>query len=880
MDIVGLKALYAPNIYSLNDEIILARVCLGSLRDTPTKDIEGFNDKILKYCPGIIEHKCSSGYPGGFVERLNEGTYLAHTAEHLCLEVQRMLGHDKRFGKTRAYKGDLYDVVFSCNNHAVGKACTIFVVEFINSLLYNSGFDFYNKLNELKGLFRRVVPGPSTQAVSDEAKKRGIPLSELTPGLLRLGYGKYQKYLSATIYENTSCISVDISCDKFLTKKILYDENICVPEGEVCINMKEAMDAAEKIGYPVVLKPRYGNQGKCVTTCIRDIHQLEQAFIRTKKSYEEVIVEEMIEGCDYRLLIIDGRMAAAACRVPAHVTGNGASTVRELIDIVNSDISRGVEHENVLTQIRIDEETGHMLAKQNTSLDTVPEEGVTVWLKNTANLSTGGTAEDCTDIVHEQNIRVAEAAARAIGLDIAGVDMVIPDITKPIRKGYGCIIEVNAAPGIRMHLSPSKGEKRNVAEPILDMVYPEGEPFSVPIVSVTGTNGKTTTTNMIAHIMSQMGLTTGKTTTNGIYINSICLEKGDMTGPASARKILNNRDIDIAVLETARGGILREGLGYCRADVAVLTNLAEDHLGIDGIEELEDLFFVKCLVAEAVKKNGFCVLNADDPWILKAADYTKGQVILYSNDPANKHLHEHIGKGGAAVFTDNEKVFIADSNIKEVLDVREIPATHGGLLKHNIYNSLAAIAACHALGAPSDAICKALLEFKSDIYQNPGRFNIFRINDITVVLDYGHNYNGYKFTIEGLKGLDHNRLYGVVGMPGDRRDIDIQRVGELCGLAFDGIIIKEDSDLRGRQPMETAGILYRSALAAGIPAQRIEIIPSECDALEKVLSQADRGDLIVVFYERLEPLVDIINNYRLNTNYDKKTAEVIYHHVV
>lgn len=868
MEIEELQVLNAPNIFSLSEIIVNIKVKLGGFVDIPTKDIEDLNNEIIRLFPGLVKHKCAKGYQGGFIERLHDGTYLAHVTEHLCLELQCILGHEVNFGKARQIKDDIYSVIYACYNPVIGKACGLFIVKFINSIIEKNPFDFDKEFKDLKSLYLRYDEGPSTRAIISEAKKRGIPVSEIgDSGMLCLGYGKYQKHLCATLYEGTSSIAVDIACDKQLTKIMLDEISIPTPRGQVCLSFEEAVISAKEIGYPVVVKPKSGNKGKFVFLEIYNERDLEHAFSQALTFDNEVIIEKFTRGKDYRLLIVNGKFVAAAERIPANVAGDGIHTVKELIDIINSNEYRGEDHEKPLTKIKIDESLYKMLEKQDLRIDLIPETGKNIRLRGTANLSTGGEAHDCTDLVHPKNIYFAETAAKTIGLHIAGIDMIIPDISKPIGEKYGAIVEVNAAPGIRMHLHPTYGESRNVASPIIDMIYPEGTPFSIPIVSITGTNGKTTTTRMISHVLKNTGLTVGCTTSHGIYINDICIEEGDTTGPRSAKRILNERNVEAAVLETARGGIIRKGLAYEKADVAVITNLSEDHLGIDNINTLEELFHVKSLVVEAVKDDGACVLNADDSWVERFIEKAKGKIILYSADNKSTILNDHIKNGNAAVFVWNDRICFSDNKfIHEIVKVHEIPATMNGLLKHNLHNSIASIAACCALGIRFDVIKKALKTFINDNKTNPGRFNIFDLGKFKVVLDYGHNIDGYNVTIEALKNLSPKRLIGVVGVPGDRRDEDIKKIGEISGKAFDYIIIKEDSNLRGRTPMEVANIIFESAVKSGMKEENIKIIPNEKEAFLNALNQVRNDEILAVFFEKMDGLVDIIENRQNNIN--------------
>ena len=871
MNIEDIRAFDAPNVFSLRESVVKMKVKLGELAEIPTKDIPGLNDRILRFFPGVAEHKCATGYVGGFVDRLAEGTYLAHVTEHLCLELQRMLGYDMKFGKARQVEADIYNVIFACPNMQIGKTCGLFVFRMLNGFIAGEEPDFDKEVKALKELCSRYDIGPSTRAIVEEAVRRGIPVEEVGNGqIMRLGYGKYQKYISATLYEGTSGIAVDIACDKSLTKHILEQFNVPVPEGRVSLTAEEAIRHAEELGYPVVVKPKCGNKGKHVFLNISNREELVHAFTQAATFDKEIIVEKLITGKDYRLLVVNGKFVAASERIPAHVVGDGSHTVRELIEIVNRDERRGEDHEKPLTKIKADELTERVLSKQGIDLSHVPEKNQMIVLKETANLSTGGEACDCTGKVHPKNREAAELAARAIGLDIAGIDMVIPDIGKPIESGYGAIVEVNAAPGIRMHLFPTGGEKRDVAGPIVDMICPPGNSCSIPIISITGTNGKTTTTRMITRILMESGLTVGTTTTHGIFINGKCVQEGDTTGPNSARRILYDRTVEAAVLETARGGIVREGLAYKKADVAVFTNLTEDHLGIDDIHTMEELLKVKSLVVEAVKDTGASVLNADDEWVMKASEKAKGNIILYSMDRSNPHLQAHVRNGGTGVSVAGGEIIIYSGNEEKILmGVREIPATLNGALAHNIYNSLAAAGACYGAGIPLQTIRKALSGFKCDADTNPGRFNIYDLNTFKVVLDYGHNIDGYRVTIEGLKNLKPARLVGVIGVPGDRRDEDIRSVGELSGRSFNRIFIKEDQDLRGRKPLEVANVLLDGVIQGGFPVSKAVIVPQEAEALERAMKEAEEGDIIVAFFEKMEPLVQKIEQYRRNALHGK-----------
>ncbi|MGI6778461.1 MAG: cyanophycin synthetase [Acetivibrionales bacterium] len=877
MDLKDIRIYRGPSVYS-HKPVVRMEIKLGNLMDVPTKDIEGLNESIIKLFPGLKDHSCSLGYAGGFLERLYEGTYIAHVAEHLCIEMQRMIGYDVKFGRARNVESDIYQVVYGCINPVVGKACGVSVVDILNNFITGRPVDFEERLKRIKVLDTRYSFGPSTLAIVNEAKKRGIPVNEIADsGVVRLGYGKHQKIISATLYEDTSSIAVDIACDKALAKAILDENFIPVPRGAVCRFSEEAVGFANTFGYPLVVKPKSGNQGKFVFTNINSREDLISAFEEVKKLGGEALIEEFITGKDYRLLVVGGKLVAAAERVPAHVIGDGMHSIQELVEIENRNELRGEDHEKPLTKIKIDEAVYRVLKRQKLNMDSIPGKKRIVWLRDNANLSTGGIAIDCTGQVHPENRRIAEIAAKAIGLDIAGIDMVIPDISRPVAEGYGAVVEVNAAPGIRMHLRPSLGTGRNVASSIIDMIYPDEKPFTIPIVSVTGTNGKTTTVRMIGRMLQDYGLKVGMTTTHGIYVNKECIEKGDTTGPKSAGRVLNNREIEVAVLETARGGIIRGGLAYEKADVAVFTNLSSDHLGFDGINSMEELLKVKSLVIEAVKKSGSCILNADDGYVIKTIEKAGGKAVLFSAKDNNPLVEEHIKNGGCAIYVSNGNIYIANEGYRlEIIKINDIPAVLNGALVHNIYNSMAAIGAVYSLGLPPAFIRKSLKSFSSDNTSNPGRFNLYEIDGIKVILDYGHNIEGYRVTVEGAAKLNPARLIGIIGIPGNRRNEDIKEIGKFAARSFDRIIIKEDSDLRGRKPLEVASILKSGVIEGGFPEDKIIIIPDEKEALETALKNGEKGDIITVFFEDMERVEEVVNQYTMMKNALKarKTALV------
>ncbi|SHJ11222.1 cyanophycin synthetase [Geosporobacter subterraneus DSM 17957] len=863
MKILNVRALRGRNLYSHNP-IIKMTVDLEELYDTPTCDIPGFNEQLISILPGLKEHKCSEGYKGGFVVRLKRGTYLAHVMEHIALELQQLMGYKVRFGKARRESApSIYNVIFTYYNETAAMEAGLMAFEIVDHILKGLPIQIEERLEAVRKRAVELDLGPSTKAIEMEAYKRKIPVIRIGDGsLLQLGYGAKQKLIQATLTERASCIAVDIACDKTMTNFFMRQNGIPVPSGRIAKNEYEVLEVAKEIGYPVVVKPYNGNQGKGVSLNITTDEDVLTAYEAVKQYTHQALVEKYIEGKHYRILVVKDKVVAASERIPAHVIGDGVHTIEQLIELENKNPLRGEGHEKPLTKIKIDEVMLLLLKKSKRSLEDIPENGEKVYLRENDNLSTGGIAVDVTDLVHEEIKSTCMKAAELIGLDVAGIDVTTTDITKPLSATGGALIEINAAPGIRMHHYPSAGVSRNVAEEIVRSLFPDDQSYHIPLVSVTGTNGKTTTTRMINAILKEAGYCVGMTTTGGIYIDNQCIEKGDTTGPGSARQILMNKKVTAAVLETARGGIVNRGLGYDLADVGVITNITDDHLGIDGIETMEDLAHTKALVAEAVKENGYAVINADDEYCLSIRDKAYGQLILFSKDHSNKYVVKHIQDGGRVVYIKDNIIYLAtDQEQIPVVNVENIPATFGGLLTHNVENSLAATAAAWGLGISSEIINRALINFRCDEEQNPGRFNMYDVADFKVVVDYGHNFDGYKKVIEGLRKMKINRLIGVIGVPGDRLNTSIKEVGIISGQSFDHIFIKEDRDKRGRAWGEVAEILYDGCLKGGADPKKIEIEILEEVALEKAMNMAKAGDIVIVFYEELELIKKTIEKF-------------------
>ena len=862
MKLLNIQSYSGRNIYS-HKPVVKLTVDIGSYGNGPTLDIPGFNEKIVRFFPGFSGHQCGIGIEGGFLQRLREGTYLGHVIEHLAIEIQIMNGHDVSYGKTRMIsEPSVYYIVFEVKDEKCGVESGKAAFRIAGSIAAGVEFEPDEILAPLKDVFIEETPGPGMSAILAEAAKRGIPVMKHGDnGILQLGYGKYARCVSGTLTDGSSCVSVDTASNKQLTKRLLQDHGIPVPAGETAYSVLGAIDAANWIGYPVVIKPCDANQGKGVTMNIRSADDVPAAFEKASEYSRMVIVEKMVEGKDYRLLVAGGRLCAAAERTPPYVVGNGGSSLRQLIAAANEDPRRGEQHEKPLTKIKTDAVLMEVLGRSGRKLDYIPVPGETVYLRDNGNLSTGGTARDCTDEVHPSIAEAAVRSAEIIGLDIAGVDVTAADIASPLGPDgkNGSVIEVNAAPGIRMHLFPSSGQPRNIAADIMEMLFPPNGPVSIPIISITGTNGKTTTARLIKHTLSLMGMNVGMTSTSGIYIGEKLVLKGDNAGPASARVVLSDKTVDAAVLETARGGIIRKGLGYDLADIGIITNISNDHIGIDGINSVEELAFAKSLVTEAVKPGGYAVLNADDPMTPYIMGRTSANIFLFSRHSDNTLLAGHVRKGGKAVFMRNSKVYYHNGmrNIP-LIDVSDIPLTFMCAAGFNAENSMTAAAALLALDTPVAFVKKGLRTFLPDIGSNPGRMNVFDLGGFKVMLDYGHNPAGISAVIDAVRSMAHRRCTGIIGMPGDRMDECISEVGRLCGQFFSKIYIKEDIDLRGRNPGETPELLYKSVLSAHIAPMDVVMISSETEALKKAIEEAMSGDFIVMFYEELEPALELL----------------------
>lgn len=859
MKIVKKRIYEGKNIYS-HKKCIRIDVDLEGYSEIPSKKIPNFNFNIVEILPELKKHRCGIDEEGGFVKRLEEGTYLAHICEHCIIAIQNLLGMDVSYGKAREIKGELYYIIVQYEYENTAIEIINLAVDLINSLIKSSPINFNGRLQEIKQTLQRETIGPSTKSICDAAKNYGLPVTELgKSGIYQIGYGKQGRIIEAAISNKTNCVGVDISCDKFLTKQLLDIQNIPVAEGRKVFNIIGLLREAEFIGYPVVIKPQYGNKGKGVMLNLKNEKELIKAYTSLLKITKDIIIEKYVKGNDYRICVVDYKVVAASLRVVPFVIGDGKSNIKALINILNNDPLRGQDHEKPLTTIKFDKELCNCLYRQNMSLDYIPNKGEKVILRENANLSTGGIAVDCTDDVCDENIDYCIRAAKALGLDICGVDICTEDISIPIDKQNGIVMEVNAAPGIRMHHFPSQGKKRDVGKAIVDMLY-EGRPSNIPVISVTGTNGKTTTTRMIGHVLKMMGMNTGITSTDGIYINDKCIHKGDDSGFNSAKTLLLNRDVEAVVLETARGGLVRRGLAYDLADVAVITNITNDHLGLDGIDSMEDLMFVKSLVGEEVKENGYTVINADDKYSKRILDRISCEKIYFSKSKDNELIKENINNGKIAVFIEDNNICVINNHRKYlIMSIDELPISYNGILTYNIENAMAACAALVGLNIDYCMISKGFSDFMP-CDDNEGRFNMFEYYGRKVILDYGHNIEGYKAVLSCINKLKtKNKLIGVVGVPGDRQDNVIKEIGEICCEYLDEIIIKEDKDRRGRSIGEVSQLLKISMLKNS-NKKNVKVYLDEVDALEYAIKISKKDDIIIVFYENIEPLLNYINN--------------------
>lgn len=864
MRILKTQTLRGPNYWSIRyPNLILMRLDLEDLADRPSDQIPGFYEALAETLPSLIEHFCSPGHRGGFLSRVRQGTYMGHIIEHVALELQTMAGMPVGFGRTRSVvEPGVYQVVFEYQNEQAGRYAARAAVRLCNSLVetgHYSKAELDQDLADLTEFRLDAALGPSTEAIVRGAEAQDIPWMQLSSrAMIQLGYGRHQQRIQATLSSKTSILSVELASDKEGTKQILRNAGVPVPRGTVINYLDELENAIEDVGgYPIVIKPLDGNHGRGITIDIDNYQTAEEAYEAAKEVSRGVIVERFYKGFDHRVLVINGRVIAVAERVPAHVVGDGQSTIEQLIEITNQDPRRGMGHDNLLTRIEVDRTTWQLLDRKGYTLDTVLPKGEMCYLRATANISTGGIAIDRTDDIHPDNIWVAQRIAKIIGLDIAGIDIVTTDISKPLREVDGVIVEVNAAPGLRMHVCPSVGIARNVAEPILSMLFPPGTPTRIPVVAITGTNGKTTTSRLIAHIFKQTGQMVGYTTTDGIYIGDNLVEPGDTTGPQSAQVILQDPTVEVAVLETARGGILRSGLAFKDCDIGVVLNVAADHMGLGDIETLEDMAHLKSVVAEAVRPSGYAVLNADDPLVAAMAQRVKSQVAYFSMDPHNDLVRRHAQGGGlAAIYEQGYLSILKGDWLLRIEQAEKVPLTMGGLAPFQIANALAASLAAFAQGVDIGYIRQALHTFEASSDQTPGRMNLFNLGRFSALVDYAHNPASYEALGGFVKNWPGKRI-GVVGGPGDRRDEDFITLGRLAATMFDDIVVKEDDDTRGRERGDAAKWIVRGIEEAAGGAT-YQTILDETEAVNATLDAAPDDSLVVILPESVTRAIALI----------------------
>ena len=871
MRIDEIKILRGPNYWSVRrPKLIQMKLDLEEMEEKPTNSIPGFLERLKQMIPSMHGHRCSVGKPGGFFERVEEGTWMGHVIEHMALELQTLAGMDCGFGRTRSTgnKDGEYYVVFNYMEEDAGLYAAKAAVRITQAIADGQPYNIEADIQQLREIREDTRLGPSTGCIVEEAAKKGIPFIRLNKqSLVQLGYGVHQKRIRATIASTTSNIAVDIACNKEETKMLLENAEIPVPRGTVVRSVEGLREAITRYGYPLVIKPIDGNHGKGNTTNINTDEQALKAFEAAKYYGRNVIVERFITGYDFRALVVNYKFICAALRTPASVKGDGIHDIKWLIEETNKDPRRGFGHEKVLTQITIDDFTWKMLNDLGYTLETIPQKGELVLLKPTANLSTGGTSEDVTDEVHPANIFMFERIARIIGLDICGIDIMGPDLRSPINENGGVILEVNAAPGFRMHIEPAVGLARNAAEPVIDMLFPRGSNGRIPIIAITGTNGKTTTTRLTAHIAKSAGKKVGYTTSDGVYIQNQMMMKGDCTGPVSAQFVLKDPTVDFAILECARGGILKSGLGFQHCDVAVVTNVAADHIGLGGINTVEQMAKVKAVVPETVFPHGYAILNADDDLVYEMKEGLDCNVALFSMDEHNPRIVAHCNKGGLATVFENGYVTLLKGNWKvRVLPVKDIPLTFEGKALHNVNNCLPAVMATYLYrDITIEDIRSALLSFVPSSHLTPGRLNFFPFKNFTFLADFAHNPHGLKLLGDFVSKLDYTKKIGVISGTGDRRDEDIMELGEISAQYFDELIIRCDKNLRGRTAEEIIGLLEQGIRKVN-PTIPTIIIPNEDQALEYIYANHYPGALYTVMCDVVAGALDKIRQLKEREN--------------
>jgi len=868
MKIREINAMRGPNYWSVRRyKLIVMVLDLEEMEELPSNKIDGFKERLETLFPTMYEHRCSVGTAGGFFERVEEGTWMGHIIEHIALEIQTLAGMDVGFGRTRGYGEEgVYNVVFAYMEESVGRYAAKASVSICEALISGETYDLKEDIQEMRELREDSRLGPSTGSIVEEAEARGIPWIRLNKySLCQLGYGANQKRIQATVTSETSSIGVELACDKEDTKYLLEQAEIDVPKGDIIRRERSLEEACKYVGYPLVIKPVDGNHGRGITVDIQNYDDALVAFKHAKDSSRSgaIIVEKFITGEDYRLLVINNVLVAGAIRTPAHVIGDGKSTVQELIDIVNSDSRRGFGHENVLTKIITNELTQTIIKDAGYTLETVLPEGERLILKDTANLSTGGTAEDITDIIHPANVSMAERISKIIDLDICGIDIMTTDITKPLSETGGAVLEVNAGPGFRMHLAPTEGLPRNVAAPVIDKLFPQkGDTGRIPIVAISGTNGKTTTTRLIAHIAKMNGYRVGYTTSDGVYIQNRLLMTGDCTGPASAEFVLKDPTVNFAILESARGGLLRAGLGFKKCDIGIVTNVASDHLGLKGIHTIEQLAKVKGVIPETVLPDGYAILNADDDLVYEMRRNLECNVALFSMDENNPRIKALQRIGGITAVYENGYVTICRGAWKmRIMKVENIPLTYGGKAKFMIQNVLPAILTANIQGISIEDMKAGLETFIPSAAQTPGRLNLFEFENFNILLDYAHNPAGMRALHKFVDELDATVKVGIIAGIGDRRVEDNNEMGSIAAEMFDEIIIRQDKRLRGKTEEELIKML-NDGIKMKDPNKKTIVIPSEKEAITYAVKNAIKGSLIILCSDVIPDALELVQQLK------------------
>jgi cyanophycin synthetase len=878
MEIREINAMRGPNYWSVRRHKLIVMVLdLGEMEERPSNKIAGFSERLKAMFPTMYSHRCSEGCAGGFFMRVDDGTWMGHIIEHIALEIQTLADMDTGFGRTRGYGEEgVYSVVFSYIEENVGRYAAKAAVKICEALIVGEAYDLTDDIQEMRELRESSRLGPSTGSIVAEAEARGIPWFRLNKySLCQLGYGANQKRIQATVTSETSSIGVELACDKEDTKYLLEQAEVAVPKGDIIRRESSLKDACSYVGYPLVVKPVDGNHGRGITVDIQNYEDALAAFAHAKDSSKSgaIIVEKFITGEDYRLLVINNVLVAAAKRTPAHVIGDGKSSVETLIDLVNKDERRGFGHENVLTKITVNDLTKTILKDAGYTVTSILEKGKMLILKDTANLSTGGTAEDVTDIVHPANIAMAERISKIIDLDICGIDVMSTDISKTLSETGGAVLEVNAGPGFRMHLAPTEGLPRNVAAPVIDKLFPPGATSRIPIIAISGTNGKTTTTRLIAHMAKMKGYKVGYTTSDGVYIQNRLLMEGDCTGPASAEFVLRDPTVNFAVLESARGGLLRAGLGFKKCDIGIVTNVSADHLGLKGIHTIGQLAKVKAVIPETVSPEGTAILNADDDLVYAMRKNVECNVALFSLDENNPHIKAMQKRGGISAIYENGYITICRGEWKiRVIKAVNVPLTFGGKATFMIQNVLPAVITAYLRGFSIEDMKMSLETFIPSATQTPGRLNLFKFKNFQILVDYAHNPSGMRALKQFVNNLEASVKVGIIAGIGDRREEDNNEMGSIAAEMFDEIIIRQDKQLRGKTEEELIKML-KDGIAKEDPNKKVTVIRSEREAILYAVKNAKKGALIVLSSDVIPDALNLVKELK------EKEANELYEHI-